>query len=304
MATIVLMSRASDMVARFAPGPKTAWTLVGALAIPLWATWPLLAVLSTGTIPLFQFLTIIFSVGAVALYAFRKPTPAQLTSSEGSPSLVMRLLPPVMVSLGLLVSDIFFIESLQHIPAAQANLILYLWPLMVVGIGALLGLIQLRKQHFMAIAVGLCGAALVIGPDSDGMTWSGISLAAAGGLAWAAFCVFRLWQGPNAPEALTSGFTLSAAISLLLHLGLETTVMPEPTALLSAVLVGVIPLALGNLAWDHGIRRGDRVLLAVMAYATPLVGAVILILFGFANATIGLLLGGALIVAAGIVSAR
>jgi drug/metabolite transporter (DMT)-like permease len=216
----------------------------------------------------------------------------------------MRWLPAVMVSLGLLVSDIFFIEALHRIPAAQANLILYLWPLMVVVIGALLGLVQLRKRHLVAVVVGLCGASLIIGPDLDGMAWGGIGLAAAGGLAWATFCVFRLWQGPDAPDALTGGFTLSAAISLLFHIVLETTVMPEPTALLSAVLVGVIPLALGNLAWDYGVRRGDRVLLAVMAYATPLVSALLLISVGLADATIGLLFGGALIVVAGILSAR
>lgn len=304
MTAIVLMSDPSGAITRFAPGPRTVWTLIGASAIPLWATWPLLAVVSTGTIPLFQFLTIIFGVGAGALHAFRKLTQVTPAKSGPLPSFVGRWLPAVMVSLGLFVSDIFFIEALRRIPAAQANLILYLWPLMVVVIGALLGLLQLRRRHLASVAVGLCGASLVIGPEMTGAALGGVALAAAGGLAWAAFCLFRLWQGSDAPDALATGFTLSAALSLLLHLGLETTVMPEPLALLSAVLVGVIPLALGNLAWDHGIRRGDRVLLAVMAYATPLVSALILISFGFADATMGLLFGGALIVVAGIMSAR
>ena len=209
-----------------------------------------------------------------------------------------------MVAVGLLLSDIFFIEALHYIPPAQANLILYLWPVMVVLLGALLGLLALRGRDLVSVAIAMCGAALVIGPGLSEFSWTGIGLAAAGGLAWAMFCVFRLWQGPDAPNALASGFTLSAAISLLLHLGTETTVNPPPLAILSAVLVGAIPLALGNLAWDHGIRRGNRVLLAVLAYATPLVGALILIVFGFAEATAGLLFGAILIVAGGVISSR
>ena len=168
----------------------------------------------------------------------------------------------------------------------------------------MLGLLALRGRDLESVAIALSGAALVIGPGLNEFSWVGIGLAAAGGLAWAMFCVFRLWQGPDAPNALASGFTLSAAISLLLHLGTETTVTPPPSAILSAVLVGAIPLALGNLAWDYGIRRGNRVLLAVLAYATPLVGALILISFGFAEATAGLLFGAILIVAGGVISSR
>lgn len=97
---------------------------------------------------------------------------------------------------------------------------------------------------------------------------------------------------------------LSAALALALHLGLETTVVPTALGLLSTVLVGIVPLALGNLAWDHDVRRGDRVLLATLAYATPLVAALLLVAFGFAQATAGLLVGGLLIVTAGVVSAR
>lgn len=282
--------------------PRTLWTLVGIAAIPLWATWPLLAVLST-SVPLFQFLTVIFAVGAVLLLFLPKASP-QPGKSTGKEGWLAAWLPAFMVALGLLVSDIFFIWALRFIPAAQANLILYLWPMMVVLLGVMLGLFALRANHLVSVAVGLAGAALVIGAEVTTVDWLGVALAAAGGLAWAVFVVFRVWQGENAPDALMRGFALSAAISLALHLAIETTVIPPIGTLICTLLVGVVPLALGNLAWDYGIRRGDRVLLSVLAYATPLVSALILIAAGFASPTIGLLAGGITIVAAGIISAR
>jgi carbon starvation protein CstA len=52
------------------------------------------------------------------------------------------------------------------------------------------------------------------------------------------------------------------------------------------------------------VRKGDKVQLATIAYATPLVGALLLIASGFATATAGLLVGAVLIVAAGIVASR
>ena len=72
MIATLSMSLPPERVRRFSPRSRVIWTLVGAAAIPLWATWPLLAVLSTGTMPLFQFLTIIFAVGAVALFILRR----------------------------------------------------------------------------------------------------------------------------------------------------------------------------------------------------------------------------------------
>lgn len=306
MALTVSMSRFPETTWRFSPGPKAVWTLVGAAAIPLWATWPLLAVVSTESIPLFQFLAIIFAVGAAILFLFRRPAPAQSEKlvTPGFDFKASKWTAAFMISIGLFVADIFFIRAIQIIPAAQANLLNYLWPLMVVVIGVPLGLVQASKKHAFSMLLGLAGAMLVIGPDITAGAWAGVVLALATGLSWTAYCLFRLWQGPDAPDALAHGFALSAGFAAVFHLATETTIIPPMGALISAVLVGIIPLALGNLTWDYGVRRGDRVLLATLAYATPLVSAIFLVAFGFSQATLELLAGGLLIVAAGIISAR
>ncbi|MBY5570705.1 EamA family transporter [Rhizobium leguminosarum] len=152
--------------------------------------------------------------------------------------------------------------------------------------------------------LALIGAVVVIGPHWTDGEVTGVALAGASGLMWAVFCVYRLWQGPNAPNALTAGFTLSAFLAIILHFALKTSVWPGSGALLGALLNGVVPLAIGNLAWDQGLRKGDKVLLAIAAYATPLISALILVAFGFATASANLLVGGVLIVAGGIVSSR
>jgi drug/metabolite transporter (DMT)-like permease len=300
----VLRLRLPDVAALVPKTPRAVWTLIGCLAIPLWASWPLLAALTTSTMPLMQYLAVIFASGAVALFlapkgpvAVRSDRPQVEGWAKSS-----RLLAAVMVGLGLLVSDILFILAFRHISVAQANLILYLWPVMVVAICVPLGLATLRRTHVGGILLGLLGAALVIGGGDGAFSWTGVALATGGGLAWAGYVVFRIWQGEQAPDALALGLTLSAAVATALHLAFEATVVPSLGALAGTILVGIIPLALGNLAWDHGVRKGDRVLLATMAYATPLIAAMLLVAFGLAAATPNLLLGAVLIVAAGIVA--
>jgi drug/metabolite transporter (DMT)-like permease len=51
-----------------------------------------------------------------------------------------------MVAIGLLGSTILFIMALRYIPAAQANLLLYLWPVMVVLIASGLQLVKLTLR--------------------------------------------------------------------------------------------------------------------------------------------------------------
>jgi hypothetical protein len=64
----------------------------------------------------------------------------------------------------------------------------------------------------------------------------------------------------------------------------------------------MIPLALVNYVGDEGFRRGDGHLLAVMAYATPLCGALLLAALGAALLTWNLLAGAIVIVLAGLLS--
>jgi drug/metabolite transporter (DMT)-like permease len=286
--------------------PRVAWTFVGASAIPLWAMWPLLAALTSSSMPLFQYCALIYASGATVLYLLPRSNRPELARPSGAIGWAKSstLLAAVMFGLGLLVSSVLFIWAFDHISVAQANLILYLWPVMVVVLCVPLRLVRPKVAHLTGIAIAMMGAALVIGGDTVGLSWTGVGLAAAGGFVWAVFVVFRIWQGESAPDALAPGLALAAAVAAVAHLLTEVTLMPTAPAIAGAILIGILPSALGNLAWDHGVRKGDKVLLATLAYATPLVGALLLILFGFATATPGLMLGAVLIVAAGIIVAR
>jgi drug/metabolite transporter (DMT)-like permease len=109
--------------------PNT-WTCVGALAIPLWATWPSLAI-QTRDIPPFESLAIMFFFGWLV---FNRLPRTDLADRE--PSSTRSWLPAVIYGLALAGDDACFILATHRIPAAQANLISFLWPVMIVVFGA------------------------------------------------------------------------------------------------------------------------------------------------------------------------
>lgn len=284
-------------------GGRTGWTLVGMSAIPLWATWPLLATWSAtvpepaARLPTFQLLAIAFGTGAVVLWALDR------APQKPAPRTWMHWVAVAMAVVGYLAANATYVFAMRFIPPAQANLIAYLWPVMIVVLGGAMGVMRVGWRQWLGVAVGLGGAALVIGGSGFTLSWTGIALALASGLTWAAFCLFRLFEGERAGNILGAGFAASGALSLVIHLAVETTVVPSAASLALVLLIGLLPLSLGALAWDRGIRRGDRRLLAVMAYATPLASALLLFAFGYASMSLGLALGGCMIVAAGIISA-
>ena len=276
--------------------PK-AWTCVGALAIPLWATWPSLAI-QTLEVPPFESLAVMFLFGWAVLACLRRSDGADMEESSFKRS----WLPAVVYGVALAGGDASFILATHRIPAAQANLISYLWPVMIVVFGAVIGLFRLRPRQIIGLGLGFSGAVILMWDGRISMSISGIALALLSGACWAAYCIFRLtWKQP-AGNVLARGSVISAIICVFLHALTEPTVIPSLGALAATAVAGMIPLALGNFVWDEGFRRGDGHLLAVMAYATPLCSALLLASLGAALLTWNLLAGAVVIVLAGVLS--
>ena len=273
------------------------WTLVGGLAIPLWATWPALS-LQTRQVPAFECLTFVFLVGWLALTCMERP----VASSGYGPSPWRAWIPALAFALGESGSAVFFLWATHYIPAAEANLIMYLWPGITVGLGSALGIFHLRLRHVMGIALGFAGAAILLAGGSLSLSYAGLGLALLAGIAWALYCVFRLqWRHISRPF-LARGFGISALLCGVMHCLLEPSVIPGIGSVAAAATIGIVPTAFANFAWDQGFRRGDTRLLAVMAYATPLCSALLLTVTGSQSFTWKLVIAAIVIMFAGVMS--
>lgn len=276
-------------------------TGIGFIAVLLWA---LLALFTVGSAPTPPFLlnTLCFAIGGVLGLIWAAATGA-LPSLRAVPVRVY-----VFGTLGLFGYHALYFSALRMAPAAEAGLIAYLWPLLIVIFSGLLPGERLRMGHIIGAAVGFAGAALIILGGSSGFSgehMAGYLLALLCALTWSGYSVLSRRIG-TAPTATVAVFCLaSAALSLPLHLMLEDTVLPASTLGWAAIIgLGVGPVGLAFFVWDIGVKQGDIQLLGTSSYAAPLLSTLVLVGAGVAAPSTTLLWAALLVTGGAAIAAR
>jgi drug/metabolite transporter (DMT)-like permease len=267
-------------------------TLAGLLAIGLWSTLGLLTA-STGAVPPFLLAAFTFFIAGGVGMAFVLSRPGGLAV----------LAQPWWVWLhgvgGLFGFHACYFFALKFAPPAEAGLISYLWPLLIVLFAALLPGERLLARHVAGALFGLAGTAVLLGRgfDLSATYLPGYAAALGAALIWAVYSVVaRLFA--SVPTEAVAGFCLATALlSVPFHFALEPTVWPAGAGEWLAVIgLGLGPVGLAFFAWDRGMKRGDVQLLGVAAYAAPVLSTALLVLAGYAEASWRLALACALIV--------
>ncbi|XDA99320.1 EamA family transporter [Sulfitobacter sp. LCG007] len=276
-------------------------TTTGFAAVLLWA---LLALLTVGTDPAPPFLlnTVCFAIGGICGLVWAAVT-GGLRQLRSVPLPVY-----LMGTAGLFGYHALYFSALRLAPAAEAGLIAYLWPLLIVVFSGLLPGERVRPGHLIGAMIGFGGAALIISGGSTGFQphyASGYGLAFLCALTWSSYSVLSRRAG-QAPTATVAVFCLAAAIlSLPLHLALEETQWPVGTGgWLSLALLGLGPVGLAFFVWDIGVKQGDIQLLGTASYAAPLLSTLALVAAGIAAPSLSLALAALLITGGAVVAAR
>ncbi len=276
-------------------------TVTGFIAVLLWALLALFTVGSAPTPPLLLN-TICFAIGGTLGLVWTVATGAAARLR----SVPFRVY--VFGTLGLFGYHALYFSALRLAPAAEAGLIAYLWPLLIVVFSGLLPGERLRRGHIAGALLGFVGAALIITGGGQGFStahFAGYGLALLCALTWSGYSVLSRLVG-TAPTASVAVFCLaSAALSLPLHLILEQTVLPENALGWAAILgLGLGPVGLAFYVWDIGVKQGDIQLLGTSSYAAPLLSTLVLVIAGVATASWTLLWAAMLITSGAVIAAR
>ncbi|MFO1144818.1 MAG: DMT family transporter [Amaricoccus sp.] len=277
-------------------------TLVGFGAVLLWSLMALLTV-AVGPVPPFQLSAVCFAIGAAVGLGWIAATGRLATAFAGVPPVVW------LVGIGGLFGfHAAYFTALGLAPAAQASLIVYLWPLLIVLFSGLLPGERLRRGHVVGAALALLGAALVIGGSGQGVSLAFLpGYLAAGGCAliWSGYSLLSRRLGAAPTETVAVFCAATAVLSTLCHLAFEATVWPaSATGWAAIAALGLGPVGLAFYLWDVGVKRGDLQLLGTGAYAAPLLSTLLLVAAGFARPTPALILSAALIAGGALVAAR
>lgn len=202
-------------------------------------------------------------------------------------------------TLGLFGYHALYFSALRLAPPAEAGLIAYLWPLLIVLFSGLLPGERLGPLHVLGALVAFAGAALIVlrgGASFDPATLPGLGLALLCALTWSGYSVLSRRLGDVPTESVAVFCVATAILSALAHLVFEPTLWPSGTIGWGSVLaLGLGPVGLAFYVWDIGVKRGDIQLLGTASYAAPLLSTLALILAGITEAGLTLLLAAGLI---------
>ena len=278
-------------------------TLLGFGAILLWAALALLTSLTT-RLPLFEWLALTFGLATL----FSLPMllrPGTLASLRAVPVAGW-----VLGIGGLFGYHALYMLALKNAPTAQAGLIAYLWPLLIVLFSMVGFPLSRWMLPLLGGVLGLVGAGLLVFDPGEGGFGGefalGYGFALACALTWSSYSVLNR-RFSTVPTAAVVVYCAAAAVGgLILSRLFEPWV--TPTALEWVGLVGLAlgPMGLAFFVWDFGTKHGNVTLLGALSYFAPLLSTVLLVLTGRAApswvlvAATVLIVGGAGLAALGL----
>ena len=196
--------------------------------------------------------------------------------------------------------------ALQTAPAVEANLVNYLWPLLIVLLSPIFTKsLSLNFRYVLAALSGFAGAVLAITSGGSGFGFSSIEVgyffALAAAVIWATYSLATT----KVPRFPTPAIGLFALVSGVLAIGAHF--LFEPAASISTgdwlllVVLGVGPLGGAFYLWDAALKIGDPRRIGLLAFLTPLLSTALLVVVSGNSLSwqllvaTGLIVGGALL---------
>ncbi len=266
-----------------------------ALALAALALWSTLAALAVKLrhVPPFLLVGAALTIGGLA----------------GAGRVTRRGLTPRVVLLGvygLFAYHFCLFMALRLAPPVEANLLNYLWPLLIVLLSPLFAAGSLRARHVAGALIGFAGAAMLLigrGAAAADASWAGYGFAIAAAVIWATYSLMTKRLGGVPTSAVAVFCLVAGALALACH------ALFEPASSLTAadapwiLAAGLGPMGAAFYLWDRALKEGDPRAIGTLAYLTPLFSTLLLAVCGQGRLTPAAAAAGALIVGGAAVGA-
>ena len=190
--------------------------------------------------------------------------------------------------------------ALQTAPSVQANLVNYLWPLLIVLLAPLfLRSSRLSLRIILAAIVGFTGAAVAVlsgGAGSVGFE-IGYLFALIAAIVWATYSLGTKVTAPFPTAAVGVFAFVAGALAICAHFIFEPAVAIEISDWWLLVMLGIGPLGAAFYFWDFAIKHGNPQQVGLLSFLTPLLSTALLVAVTGEEFSPLLILSAALIIA-------
>lgn len=254
---------------------KTA-TTVGYLALLFWSTGAL-ATTQICQLPILQVLSTTFIVSFIITSLWLTIT-NRWSIIRNQPWYIW-----FMGVSGVCLQQFSYIAAFKNGPALQVDILILLWPILVICLTGILTKERLKLHHVLSGLMGLVSIYLLNCSD-HGLTlfsnwYTGYYYALICAVLWSAYTICSRYFSKTPLPLIGMYYGLGSLIVLPAHIISENFIMPTPFQWLILAYIGFITSTLAYFCWDYGVKKGNIKLLATLSYGNSTISLSLLIIF-------------------------
>lgn len=250
--------------------------LYAAISILLWAsispvTKLLLAEIDTMQIVFIGSIFALIFVGIISLIKNKHILPKDYKAKDYSIMSLTGLF-------GIFFYQLFFCLATERLPAQEAFIINYLWPIMTVVFACILLKEKVTKAKVLGLALSFAGVIIVLTKFNlssiAGLNIGGAGFALLAAVCYGLFCVLGKKYHYNELYSMTVYLIVSIIVSGI-WLAIKGN-MPalQPVHLLGIAWLGIFTSAVPLILWEMALHKGNTAIISNLAFITPFLSLV------------------------------
>lgn len=251
---------------------KREYLLAGG-AVLVWGTGPAVTKTLVSSIPTMEVLFLDLLAAAAFLAAFAAGTGKRRLARLYTPKVYLKM--AGLGFLGIFVYSALYCWGIKILPAEDACIINYLWPILIVLFSCVVLGEKLTARKAAAVAVSFLGVVFIAAKDgtgggaSSGTMITGALMCVAAAVSYALFSVLNKKEDKEQTIANAVYFAVAALCSgILMALG-GNAVPLSAWQIFGIVWSGVAVNGIGYLLWSKALNGGDTAKISTLAYCVP-----------------------------------
>ena len=162
-------------------------------------------------------------------------------------------------------------------PASQAFIINYMWPIMTVVFACIILKERLTVKKVVSVLISFVGVGIITGEgimnfDADIITGAGLCLA--GAVSYGIFTSLTRKIGYDKRIAMMLNYLTTFVLTTLINLYNGDLFLPKLNELPAFMWNGVFCIAVAGTVWIYALEAGNTAVIANLAYITPFLSLV------------------------------
>lgn len=253
--------------------------ILAAYTVFCWGTLPTITKLVLTSVSNMQVLFLSSLIASICLFLYLIISRKWRLITGLSPKDILEL-----IALGILGNFLYsalYYAALRRLPAADACILNYLWPIIAVICSSFLLHEKLTVRKWIAIAISFCGVVIISAKDTGLQLkdHAGILLCILAAFCYGLFNVLNKKKGINQYLCTAIYFAVTALFSGICFFTTEHYSSMSCSTWMGILWLGIFIDALAILAWGVALQKSEVAFITNFAYATPVIAMIFSFIF-------------------------